>query len=74
MKTHFSNNEYAKKMAQKMQRLATCLPPAILFEKKEKKSDKDDDDKDCYKTFEININKKEEDSEKIDVLKRLMSL
>ena len=67
MKTHFNNNEYAKKMAQKMQRLATCLPPAIPFEKKERKSDKDDDEKEKYKTFEIKINKREKDSEKIDV-------
>ena len=67
MKTHFNNNEYAKKIAQKMQRLATCLPPAIPFENKEKKSDKDDDEKDKYKTFDIKINKREKDSEKIEV-------
>ena len=34
---HFSNADYAKKMMQKMQRLTTCLPPAILFEKDEKR-------------------------------------
>ena len=67
MKTHFSNADYAKKMMQKMQRLATCLPPAILFEKdeKKKKSDKDDE-KEKYKTFEIKLNKKEKDSDKLD--------
>ena len=52
MKTHFSDIEYANKMAQKMHRLATCTPPAILFEKDEKKkSDKEADEKDKYKTF-----------------------
>ena len=40
MKTHFNNAEYAKKVMQRMQKLTTCLPPAILFDKAEKKSDK----------------------------------
>ena len=67
MKTHFSNADYAKKMMQKMLQLATCLPPAILFEKgeKKKKSDKGDE-KEKYKTFEIKLNKKEKDSDKLD--------
>ena len=43
MKTHYNNNEYAKKMAQKVQGLAS-FPPAISFEKsKDKKSDKDEE-------------------------------
>ena len=62
MKTHFNNPEYAKKMAQKMQSLATCLPPAILFEKNEKK----DNEKEKYKTFDIKLPKKEKDSEKVE--------
>ena len=67
MKTHFSNPDYAKKMMQKMQRLATCLPPAILFEKDEKtKKAVQDNGKDKYKTFETKLNKKEKDSEKYD--------
>ena len=50
-----------------MQRLATCLPPAILFEKDEKtKKSVQDNEKDKYKTFEIKLNKKEKDSEKYD--------
>ena len=66
MKTHFNNNEYAKRMVLKMQKLATCLPPAILFEKSEKKSDKSDNDKDQYKSFEMKINKREKDSDKVE--------
>ena len=67
MKTHFNNPEYAKKMAQKMQSLATCLPPAILFEKNEKKSEKKDNEKEKYKTFDIKLSKKEKDSEKVEI-------
>ena len=67
MKTHFNNPEYAKKMAQKMQSLATCLPPAILFEKNEKKSEKKDNKKEKYKTFDIKLSKKEKDSEKVEI-------
>ena len=50
-----------------MQRLTTCLPPAILFEKSESKKDKSEEDKDKFKTFDIKINKKEKDSEKIEI-------
>ena len=71
MKTHFNNNEYAKKMAQKMQQLATCLPPVILFEKSDKKTSKSEEDKDKFKTFDIKMNKKEKDSEKIEVSVKL---
>ena len=60
MKTHF-------KMMQKMQRLATCLPPTTLFENDEKKNKSfKDDEKEKYKTFEIKLNKKEKDSDKLD--------
>ena len=46
-------------MMQKMQRLATCLPPTILFEKDEKtKKFVQDNEKDKYKTFEIKLNNK----------------
>ena len=42
-----------------MQRLATCLPPAILFEKDEKtKKSVQDNEKDKYKAFEIKLNNK----------------
>ena len=67
MKTHFSDNEYAKRMAHKMQRLATCLPPAILFEKSDKKSDKSNDEKEKYKTFDIKLNKTDKNSEKVEI-------
>ena len=36
-----------------MQRLTTCLPPAILFEKSESKKDKSEEDKDKFKTFDM---------------------
>ena len=56
-----------QKMMQKIQRLATCLPPAILFETDEKTNKSvQDNEKDKYKTFEIKLNKKEKDSEKYD--------
>ena len=67
MKTHFNNADFAKKMANKMQRLATCLPPAILFEKPEAKSDKGPSEKEKYKTFDIKLSKKEKDSEKVEI-------
>ena len=65
MKTHFNNADYAKKMANKMQRLATCLPPAILFEKPEAKSDTGSSEKEKYKTFNIKMSKKEKDTESV---------
>ena len=56
-----------KKVMQQMQRLTTCLPPTILFEKDEKtKKSVQDNEQDKYKTFEIKLNKKEKDSEKHD--------
>ena len=54
-------------MVQKMQRLATCLPPAILFEKAEKKKASKEEEKDQYKSFDIKLNKKEKDSEKVEI-------
>ena len=52
---------------QKKQRLATYLPPTILFEKDEKtKKSVQDNKKDKYKMFEIKLNKTEKDSEKYD--------
>ena len=66
MKTHFSNSEYAKKVMHRMQRLATCLPPAIPFDKAEKKAEKKSENKENYKTFDIRLNKKEKDSEKVE--------
>ena len=67
MKTHFNNADYAKRMANKMQRLATCLPTAILFEKPEAESDKGSSKKEKYKTFNIKLSKKEKDSEKVEI-------
>ena len=52
-------------MVLKIQKLATCLSPAILFEKSEEKSDKSDNDKDQYKSFGMKINRKEKDPEKV---------
>ena len=50
-----------------MQRLTTCLPPAILFEKDErKKNSVKDDEKERYKIFEIKLNNKQKDSDKLD--------
>ena len=54
-------------MANKIQRLATCLPPAILFEKPEAESDKGSSEKEKYKTFDIKLSKKEKDSEKVEI-------
>ena len=71
MKTHFNNADYAKRMANKMQRLATCLPPAILFEKPGAKSDKGSREKEKYKTFNIKLSKKETDSEKVEISVRV---
>ena len=72
MKTHFSDIEYANKMAQKMHRLATCTPPAILFEKDEKKkSDKESDEKDKYKTFEVKFNNAK-NSNKVEVAMKVL--
>ena len=65
MKIHFNNADYAKKMANKMQRLATCLPLAILFEKPEAKSDTGSSEKEKYKTFNIKMSKKEKDTESV---------
>ena len=50
----------------RMQRLATCLPPAIPFDKAEKKAEKKSENKENYKTFDIRLNKKEKDSEKVE--------
>ena len=54
-------------MVEKLQKLATCLPPAILFEKSEKsKSESNKDEKDKFKSFESKINKKDKDSDKVE--------
>ena len=50
-----------------MQRLATCMPPAIPFEKPEKKAEKSEKDKENYKSFDIKINNEDKDSEKIEM-------
>ena len=61
MKIHFSEVEYSKKMAQKLQGL-TSFPPAIPFEKPaEKKTANEKDEKDKYKSFDIKIDKEDKD-------------
>ena len=70
MKHSYCDHEYATKMAKKLQKLATCLPPAIPFEEDDRKSGKNKDEKyekEKYKTFDVKLNKKEKDSEKVEV-------
>ena len=45
MKTHFSNADYAEKMANKTQRLAAWYLPGVLFDKPEAKPNKGSNDK-----------------------------
>ena len=64
MKTHFNDVEYAKKMAQKG---LTSFPPAIPFEKAtETKTSTKDVEKDKYKTFDVKIDKEDENSDTIE--------
>jgi hypothetical protein len=66
MKTHFSDNDYNKKVTNKMQGL-TSFPPAIPFEKPtEKKTETKESDKDKFKTFDIRIDKDNKDSDTIE--------
>jgi hypothetical protein len=65
MKTHHSNVDYTKKMAQKIQGL-TSFPPAIPFEKTTEKKSDSKDDKDKYKVFEIKIDKADKESSTIE--------
>ena len=64
MKTHFNNVEYEKKMAQKG---LTSFPPAILFEKAtETKTSTKDVEKDKHKTFDVEIDKEDKNSDTIE--------
>jgi len=64
MKTHYNDVEYAKKMAQKG---LSSFPPAIPFEKPaEKKSSNSEDEKDKFKTFDVKIDKNDDNSETIE--------
>ena len=67
MKTHFSNAEYAKKVAQQLQKLASS-PPPIPFEKpkKDKAEKKESEDKTKVKTFNVKIDKDDKDSETVE--------
>ena len=66
MKTHYSDVEYSKKMARKLQGLSS-FPPAIPFEKPaEKKTANEKDEKDKYKTFDIKIDKDDKDSDTVE--------
>ena len=52
MKTHFGNNEYARKVAQIQTQAMHIYPPPIPFARKQKKKS-EDDDKTKYKNMDM---------------------
>ena len=60
MKTHFSNTEYAKKVAALQQQSMHVCPPAITFSRKKQDKDKEED-KDKYHKIDVPINPAEPD-------------
>ena len=60
MKTHFSNTEYAKKVAVLQQQSMHVYPPAITFSRKKQDKDKEED-KDKYYKIDVPINPAEPD-------------
>ena len=55
MKTHFSNTEYAKKVAALQQQSMHVCPPAITFSRKKQDKDKEED-KDKYHKIDVPVN------------------
>ena len=56
MKTHFSNDEHAKRVALLQQQSMHAYPPAITFSRKKKKDKDTEDDKDKYYKIDVPIN------------------
>ena len=66
MRTHFSNPEYAKKVALLQTQQLSVFPPAIPYEKPKEKENSYKGEKEDYKSFEVKLNPADEDSEKVE--------
>ena len=66
MKTHFSNSEYAKKVAALHQLSLHVYPPAIPYATKKKEIETENEQKDKYKSVEVPLDHTDVDSDKTE--------